>query len=342
MRWLALTGVNGFIGHNLVLEFLEKQPQTSGLHVDRIVGADLPHTVERSTHGRNVEFSNYEFYPADSILATLEAKEKEFGSPPLAVIHNGACSATTETDPEVFRTLNVESSQELFRYCVKKGVPFLYASSASVYGDGSLGFEDSFEKNAQYSPLNLYGRSKHQFDSWVLEQTERPPTWFGLRYFNVFGPFERHKKGQASIFYWGRDQIEKTGGIKLFRSHRDEIEDGKQRRDFVSVFDVMRVTVGLLKLALTNPELDGNGRFVNVGRGEAATWLETSRALFRALDQPEQISFIDMPNALRQHYQNYTCAELSTLHNLGLTEPFLSLEDGFRKSLVRLGERVRS
>lgn len=322
-----------------MLEFLEGSSQTLEFQVDKILGADLPHSVERSTHRYNCAFPRFEFCEATNFLDALEAKEREFGRPPLAVIHNGACSATTETDPEVFRTLNVESSQELFRYCARKSVPFLYASSASVYGDGSLGFDDSVDKNSQYRPLNLYGQSKHRFDSWVLEQEKRPPAWFGLRYFNVFGPFERHKAGQASIFYWGRDQIEKNGEIKLFRSHREDLEDGLQQRDFVSVFDVLRVTVGLLKLALCEPELPGNGLFVNVGRGAAATWVETATSLFQAMEKETSLSFVDMPAALRKHYQNYTCADLSTLHQLGLTEPFLSLEEGFRRSLDRLGER---
>ena len=281
-------------------------------------------------------FENYRFELAEDELARLSQVEREWGSPPVAVLHNGACSSTTETDPEVFRTLNVESSQQLFDYCTEKGIPFLYASSASVYGDGTRGFSDKIERNSEFQPLNLYGRSKHQFDSWVLQQEKRPPAWFGLRYFNVFGPFEEHKKGQASVLHWGRRQIEETGSLKLYRSHRADIADGEQKRDFVSVFDVVRVTLQLLHLALTSPKLEENGLFVNIGRGEAATWLETADALFTAMGKAPRIQFVDMPEQLQTHYQNFTQADLSTLHELGLTERFLSLEEGFSRSLPEM------
>ncbi len=336
MRWIALTGVNGFIGHNLVLEFLERTPQTLEFAVDRILGTDLEASLDRPTHARATRYPNYEFCVAENFLAKLEDWESELGTPPLAILHNGACSSTTETDPEIFRTLNVESSQKLFRYCSRKQIPLLYASSASVYGDGSLGFSDALADNAQYSPLNRYGRSKHDFDSWVLEQEETPPCWFGLRYFNVFGPFEQHKKKQASILYWGREQIEQTSAIKLFKSHVPDLEDGCQKRDFVSVFDVIRVSLSLLKLSLNTPSLQGNGLFVNVGRGQAATWIETASALFESMDLEPRIEFIEMPVQLQEHYQNFTCADLSTLHKLGLTEPFLDLKTAFQRSLQRM------
>ena len=306
------------------------------LDIDRVLGLDLTGSLDRETHSRAVSFENYRFQPAEDALQHLLQTEKDWGGPPTAVIHNGACSSTTETDPEVFRKLNVESSQELFDYCTQKGVPFLYASSASVYGDGSKGFSDAIERNSDYRPLNLYGRSKHEFDSWVLLQEKRPPVWFGLRYFNVFGPYEEHKKNQASVLHWGTRQIEESGCLKLYRSHHRDITDGEQKRDFVSVFDVVRVTLQLLRRALDGLELEHNGRFVNVGRGEAATWIETAGALFTALGRETVIEFVDMPAQLRTHYQNYTCANLETLHGLGLNDPFLTLEAGFSRSLPEM------
>jgi ADP-L-glycero-D-manno-heptose 6-epimerase len=318
------------------LEFLEGSPQTLEFGVKRVLGADLEGSLERQTHQSVKDHPDYHFCLAQDFLETLVAKEDEFGTPPIAIIHNGACSSTTETDPEIFRTLNVESSQALFNYCSERQLPFLYASSASVYGDGSLGFSDAVAKNSLYSPLNLYGRSKHNFDSWVLEQEQKPPTWFGLRYFNVFGPFEEHKLSQASVLHWGRSQIESSGRIKLFKSHRPEIGDGEQKRDFVSVFDVIRVTLELLKRSLEIPDLPHNGLFVNIGRGEAATWIETAEALFRSLGRVPQIEFIDMPPQLQEHYQNYTEADLATLHSLGLTQPFLTLQEAFERSLRRM------
>lgn len=336
MKWIALTGVNGFIGHNLVLEILaqaQKSPDFAGLQV---LGTDLPASTNRATHRSNLEQPGFEYCNAGEFASTLAAWQTRLGSKPLAVIHNGACSSTTETNRQVFQKLNIESSQELFGYCAQQQVPFLYASSASVYGDGSLGFSDAIEKNDLYSPMNLYGQSKHTFDKWVLQQKNRPPAWFGLRYFNVFGPHEEHKAGQASILHWGGKQIADTGKLRLYRSHRDDIPDGEQRRDFVSVFDIIRVTVGLLKLALAGVSLPEKGCFVNVGRGEAATWIETAEALFSAMDRPCRIEFIDMPPQLQEHYQNYTCADLSTLHGLGLTEPFLDLKEAFSRSLPQM------
>lgn len=338
MRWIALTGVNGFIGHNLLREFLEQRPQTLKLDIDSVLGADLETSLGRETHSRASQFDNYRFVLADDILSHLTQAEADWGGPPVAVLHNGACSSTTETDERVFRTLNIESSQQLFDYCTQKQIPFLYASSASVYGDGSKGFSDDIARNGEYEPMNLYGRSKHQFDSWVLQQSSRPPVWFGLRYFNVFGPFEEHKAGQASVLHWGRRQIKESGTLKLYRSHRNDIADGEQRRDFVSVFDVVRVTLQLLQLALEDREFQEQGLFVNIGRGEAASWLETAKALFCAMGREERIEFVDMPPQLRTHYQNYTCADLSTLHGLGLDQPFLTLEEAFARALPELGK----
>lgn len=332
-RWIALTGVNGFIGHNLLSQILDDPKQTLGLDVESVLGCDLPHSVSRETHQRVMDKPGYRFVTADSFLPELSRWETEFQCPPEAVIHNGACSSTTETDPEVFRTLNVEASQELFSYCAQKSVPFLYASSASVYGDGSLGFSDSLEMNDKYRPLNLYGRSKHQFDQWVLRQEQRPPVWFGLRYFNVFGPSEEHKGSQASVLHWGSRQIEETGKIKLYRSHRADIADGKQQRDFVSVFDVVRVTSALFKMGREGLDLPEKGLFVNVGRGHAATWIETAQALFESMGVEPHIEFVDMPTELREHYQNFTEADLSTLHQLGVTEPFLQLRPAFERAL---------
>ncbi len=332
MRWIVLTGVNGFIGHNLLLQFLDASPGTLIPEVDKVVGSDLPTSLERDTYGRTQGHPRLDFVLAPDLLKKLEASVEAWG-PPLAVIHNGACSSTTETDPEVFRTLNLESSQQLFRFCARHQIPFLYASSASVYGDGELGFNDQLERNDQYQPMNMYGRSKHDFDSWVLEQAQRPSVWFGMRYFNVFGAFEAHKKGQASILHWGRRQILDGGVLRLFQSHVDDLEDGHQKRDFVSVQDILRVTGRLLALALEGQRFPEGGRFVNIGRGKATSWLEMAEALFQALEKPYQVEFIPMPPALREHYQNYTQAELGTLHDLGIREPFLEHVEAFRQAL---------
>ncbi len=338
MTWIALTGVNGFIGHHLALELLapDLQPLAfPAVKVDRVLGLDLLNSRDRRNHERLTTFGNYRFGDAGQTLEILNRAASEWGGPPVAVIHNGACSSTTETDPEVFRVQNVEASQAVFTYCAQHQIPFLYASSASVYGDGSLGFDDGLEANSRYTPMNLYGRSKHQFDSWVLEQVARPPVWFGLRYFNVFGAFEEHKQSQASVFHWGRRQILESGCLRLYQSHQPDLADGEQRRDFVPVQDVCRVTWGLLRQALQGLNLPKGGAFVNVGRGVATSWIEIGTALFEALGRTPEFEFIPMPEALREHYQNYTKADLRTLHSLGLEEPFLGLREAFQNSTAR-------
>jgi ADP-L-glycero-D-manno-heptose 6-epimerase len=333
MTWLALTGVNGFIGHNLALELLFPEPGTYAPKVDFVLGTDLGPSEGRATHARLAGTQNYHYSSGIDSVSAIEERTVAWGEPPLAVIHNGACSSTTVTDAAVFRTQNIEASQALFQYCARREVPFLYASSASVYGNGKKGFSDHIDHVDRYTPMNLYGRSKHEFDGWVLDQPRRPPVWFGLRYFNVFGPFEEHKMGQASIFHWGRRQILETGRLKLFQSHIDGLADGHQQRDFVPVQDVCRVTWRLLELALKRPTYPKGGKFVNVGRGEPATWIDIGGALFDTLGRHTAFDFVPMPESLRSHYQNYTCADLTTLHDLGVSEPFLKLPAAFARSL---------
>ena len=336
MNWIAMTGTNGFIGHNLVLEILDKKEHTLELEIGFVLGADLKTSLKRSTHARFIDNPKYEFCLASEFSQRVRELTEKFQSPPMAIIHNGACSATTETDPNVFRTLNVESSQELFKLASELAIPFLYASSASVYGDGSLGFSDELNENEKYSPLNLYGQSKHQFDKWALAQDTAPPNWFGMRYFNVYGPHEEHKKSQASILHWGSRQVAENGFIRLYKSHNSEIQDGEQQRDFVSVFDIVRITFELLKLSLSQKSAKIPGCFVNMGRGQATSWLEMGEALFKAMGRETQFQFVDMPAALRQHYQNYTKADLSTLERLGISSQFLTHEEAFKKSLPEL------
>ena len=333
MTWLVLTGVNGFIGHNLALGLLFPSAETSAPRVDFVLGVDLPDSEGRPTHARLLGLPNYHYSSGLDAVNAIEERTAAWGEPPIAVIHNGACSSTAVTDPKIFKVQNVDASKTLFTYCSEHNIPFIYASSASVYGTGAQGFSDDFESHEKYAPLNLYGRSKHDFDSWVLDQSALPPTWFGLRYFNVFGPFEAHKLGQASIFQWGRQQILATGRLQLYESHQSGLANGHQKRDFVSSFDIVRVTWKLLELAQTKPQLSHNGRFLNVGRGEAVTWIDIGGALFDALGKPTAFDFVPMPQQLQAHYQYYTQADLSSLRSLGITAPFLKLQKAFEKSL---------
>ena len=290
----------------------------------KILGSDLIRSRTRATAQRYTDEARFRFVLQEQLLA----EAAQLSTPPIAVIHNGACSSTLERDPEVFRVLNVESSQSLWNYCADLDIPYLYASSASVYGDGKLGFSDEKSHCSKFRALNLYGDSKLQFDRWVLEQERRPKLWFGLRYFNVFGAFEEHKGKQASMILQGYRQIQERGWVGLFRSNDPKFEDGKQQRDFVYVKDVCEVTLRLLQGALEgrlSPE--SGGRFINIGRGVAATWLELIGALFKAVKTDPDIRFIDMPDELKEQYQNYTKAELGGLQDMKIDHRFLNLEE---------------
>lgn len=335
MRWLALTGVNGFIGHNLVLDLLASPSNPYAPQVDRVLGIDLLDSEGRPTHQRACALPNYHYESGLDAVGTISKMTALWGELPLAVIHNGACSSTAVTDPEIFRVYNLESSQDLFCYCAQKELPLLYASSASVYGKGEAGFSDTLKANGRYHPLNLYGKSKHDFDRWVLQQATSPPSWYGMRYFNVFGPFEEHKAGQASIFTWGRKQILEKGVLRLFQSQRPDKPDGHQQRDFVAAEDVCRVTWKLLDLALNGHTTASKGSFVNIGRGEAVTWLDLGYALFQALGIPASFEFIPMPKSLVEHYQDFTEADLLTLRGLGIREQFTPLKEAFCHALFR-------
>ena len=230
-----------------------------------------------------------------------------------------------ETDPNVFREFNLDFTKDLWCYCAKHNVPLIYASSASVYGNGSLGFCDSLENNKHYKPLNLYGKSKHDFDIWATQQDKTPPHWFGLRYFNVYGSFESHKGGQASMVFHGFKQIVQTGKIRLFKSLHPDYPDGGQMRDFIYVDDIINVTLELLTRILKSKQgLDDSfifpkkDVFLNLGTGKARTWNDLANAIFIAMGKTPNIEYFNPPKNIADHYQYFTQADLSTYRNLKL------------------------
>lgn len=237
-----------------------------------------------------------------------------------AVIHLGARTDTTASDPEPFRRLNLEFSQKLWRYCAERQITFIYASSAATYGDGSRGYSDATPP-AELMPLNPYARSKNDFDNWALQQDRFPAYWVGLKFFNAYGPNEYHKGRMASVVYHGYRQIQETGSIRLFRSHRPDVADGAQARDFIYVDDVSEILWFLLK----RQPLEG---LLNVGTGQARTFLDLARALFSALEKEPAIDFIDTPADIRATYQYFTQADQGRFNTIGYTKPFTSLEEG--------------
>lgn len=237
------------------------------------------------------------------------------------VLHLGARTDTTEFSWEVFLDLNVDYSKQVFGLCTEYGLPLIYASSAATYGLGEYGYADSHELVPDLQPLNPYGRSKNDFDKWVLEQEHKPFFWAGLKFFNVYGPNEYHKGRMASVVYHAFMQISETGGMKLFRSHRPEFGDGEQSRDFIYVKDVVDVIIFLME---NRPE---NGLY-NLGTGKARTFRDLVSSTFEAMKLEPTISFVDTPEDIRDKYQYFTEADMTKLRRAGYTKDFTTLEEG--------------
>jgi ADP-L-glycero-D-manno-heptose 6-epimerase len=237
------------------------------------------------------------------------------------IIHLGARTDTAEFDRSVLYALNLDYTKEVFKACTEFGLPLIYASSAATYGMGELGYDDDHAIIPQLKPLNAYGDSKNEFDKWLLQQTERPYFWAGLKFFNVYGPNEFHKGRMASVIFHSFNQIKATGKMKLFRSHNPNYKDGCQLRDFVYVKDLVDVIFFLMK------HRKDSGIY-NLGTGKARTFLDLTRNTFKAMGVPENIEFIDTPIDIRDKYQYFTEANMSKLRSIGYTRPFTSLEDG--------------
>jgi ADP-L-glycero-D-manno-heptose 6-epimerase len=242
-----------------------------------------------------------------------------------AVIHMGAISATTATDGDEVLKRNFRASLDLLDICTTMQVPFLYASSAAVYGDGERGFDDDCPVDAVMAlrPLNLYGWSKRQFDLVVAQRIATgqrlPPVCVGVRYFNVFGPNEYHKDDMRSIVAKIAGPVQRGETISLFKSYRDGIGDGEQRRDFIYVKDAVRASLALIR--------DGTCGFFNIGTGQARSFRELAEAVFAAYDLEPRIEYVDMPENLRGKYQYYTQASLARLRGAGYGDAFASLEE---------------
>ncbi len=237
------------------------------------------------------------------------------------ILHLGARTDTTETDTELFDRLNLDYSKRIFQYCTRWQIPLIYASSAATYGGGEHGFDDDHHLIPKLQPLNAYGQSKQDFDTWVLEQKEQPFFWAGLKFFNVYGPNEYHKGRMASVVFQAFNQIQQTGELKLFQSHHPDFADGEQQRDFIYVKDV---TSAILHLMEQRPH---SGVF-NLGSGKARTFKAFGEAVFAALQQPAKIEFIPTPEDIRANYQYFTEAQMDKLKAAGWEGPQYSLESG--------------
>jgi ADP-L-glycero-D-manno-heptose 6-epimerase len=239
------------------------------------------------------------------------------------VFHLGARTDTTEFDEAIFDHLNVAYTRTIWDLCTSHNIPLVYASSAATYGDGSKGYSDDHALIPSLKPLNPYGWSKQKIDAWTIQQKSAPPRWYGLKFFNVYGPNEYHKGRMASVVFHAFNQANEHGKVKLFRSHKPEYRDGWQLRDFIYVQDVVEVCLFLLKYSIPSG-------IYNLGTGKARSFYELATAVFIAMDKKPEIEFIDIPTDIRDTYQYFTEAPMKKLISQGFSLPFTSLEDGIR------------
>lgn len=258
------------------------------------------------------------------------------------IFHLGARTDTAEFDKKILDELNLNYSKKMWQACSDHQIPLVYASSAATYGMGELGYDDDESIIQKLKPLNPYGRSKNDFDIWVLEQKrwQNPPTWggcppfwAGLKLFNVYGPNEYHKDRMASVIFHTFNQISKTGKMKLFRSHNSQFKDGEQMRDFIYVKDVLEVCMFLMHNKVNVSSRVLGERFFssgiyNLGTGQARTFIDLAKSTFKAMGKPENIQYIDIPEDIRDKYQYFTQANMQKLRSIGYDKPFYSLEDG--------------
>jgi len=306
-----VTGGAGFIGSNIVAALNEAG------HADVVVSDFLGDEGKwRNLAKRQIS----DVVPPGELMAWLRGRRLS------GVIHMGAISATTATDGDLVFETNYRLSMRLLDWCTVNPTPFIYASSAATYGDGTQGFRDdnSLEALKALRPMNLYGWSKYLFDVAVATRVANnetlPPQWAGLKFFNVFGPNEYHKGSMMSVLTRRFDDIKHGKTIQLFKSHREGIADGDQRRDFIYVDDVLRVVMWLVD----NPRVSG---IFNVGTGKARSFRDLIVAVYAALGAKEKIAYIDMPEEIRGSYQYFTEADGEHLRRAGYNGGFTPLED---------------
>jgi ADP-L-glycero-D-manno-heptose 6-epimerase len=304
---ILVTGGAGFIGSALV-HGLNQKGHTN-IHITDRLGTD-----EKWKNLSALVYNDY--IEADELMGYIESHpHSRLYS---LILHLGACSSTMETDASYLVQNNYRFTHRLAQYAIHTKTRFVYASSAATYGDGSKGMDDKDTSIQNYRPLNMYGYSKQMFDlhaqqhGWLQSIT-------GIKYFNVFGPNENHKGEMRSLVNKAYHQIQETGRLQLFRSHRPDYEDGMQLRDFLYVKDAVAMTLHLAKI----PSATG---LYNLGSGKAHTWIDLANAIFKAMGKEPQIDFVDMPESIRDKYQYKTEADISKLRETGYDTPLTPLE----------------
>ena len=317
-RPLIVTGAAGFIGRNVVAELNRRG-------IDELILVD---ELGKDDKWKNLVGLRYEdLVSPEEFLGMIE--DGVFAEA-TSCIHLGACSATTEKDADYLLRNNYQYTRVLCNWAIENGVRFVYASSAATYGDGAQGYDDSDAVTPTLVPLNMYGYSKHMFDLWALKHRlfsgGEGGNIVGLKYYNVYGPYEDHKGDMRSVVSKCYGQIRDTGKVQLFKSYRSEFKDGEQMRDFIYVKDAVDVT---LHFALQ--EAEAPGALLNCGTGEARTWIDLVTPVFEAMGKPVSIEFIDMPETLKGKYQYFTQSKVAKLRAAGYTKAFTPLANGVRE-----------
>jgi ADP-L-glycero-D-manno-heptose 6-epimerase len=303
---ILITGAAGFIGSYL-LGYLNREG------FENIVISDEFNEPLKEPNYTAAKFS--EKIDRNELIGWL--KDQSFD----LVYHLGARTDTTEFNYAILQELNLEYSKRIWAYCSVNRIPLVYASSAATYGAGEKGYLDDHVVVDQLKPLNPYGVSKNEFDKWALSQLNSPPAWYGLKFFNVYGPNEYHKERMASVIFHSYNQIRASGTVRLFRSHREGFRDGEQLRDFIYVKDIASICFWFMD----NRVKSG---LYNAGTGKARTFNDLVLAVFKALDLKPDIQYIDMPEDIRETYQYFTEADMRKLSKAGYEKDFYSLEEG--------------
>jgi ADP-L-glycero-D-manno-heptose 6-epimerase len=305
---IVVTGAAGFIGSVLV-------GKLNSIGIENILMVD-----DFSNEQKKVNWSSKKFSDKMDRADFLKWFD-ENASQVTFVYHIGARTDTTEFNKEIFDELNVNYTKAIWNTCTKNNIPLVYASSAATYGGGEQGYADNHNEIPALHPLNPYGWSKQEFDVWALQQSNTPPQWQGLKFFNVYGPNEYHKARMASVIFHSFHQINNTGKVKLFRSHRPDFKDGWQLRDFIYVKDLVNVCIFLMQ----NKVASG---IYNLGTGHARSFYDLADSTFKAMNKTTDIEYVDIPADIRDKYQYFTEADMSKLIAQGYSTPFTSLEEG--------------
>ncbi|BCP53393.1 ADP-L-glycero-D-manno-heptose-6-epimerase [Kaistia sp. 32K] len=312
---ILVTGGAGFIGSNMA----------RALAADgwRIVVADWFGTGRKWLNVADILLDDV-ILP-EATLGWLEANHRRVE----AIVHMGAISATTEPDVDLIVERNIRATLDLWALAAARDIRLIYASSAATYGDGRDGFVDSEDPAdlAGLRPLNAYGWSKLAVDRKIIADVQAgraaPPQWAGLKFFNVYGPFEAHKDDMRSVIHKIYPTAAAGEAVALFRSHDPNYEDGGQLRDFVHVADC----VDVVRWLIASPGVSG---IFNVGTGKARSFADLARAVFKASGREPRIDYVDMPERIRNAYQYFTEADVSKLRRAGYNADFRSLEDGIQ------------